>query len=103
MLQKLPSITEFGIAIDEYDARGEINLLMSALTVSQVTGSTVVAPPLAFGCEDDSYIDYAVYLEMLKSRWRAEDYTLKMANGGLCQWTRFCSASWAPCTPWGKI
>ncbi|KAJ7921953.1 hypothetical protein B0H13DRAFT_1866192 [Mycena leptocephala] len=83
MMQKLPSITDFGIAIDEYDARGEINLLMSALTVSQVAGSTVVAPPLVFGCEDDSYIDYAVYLEMLKSRWRAEDCTLKMANGGL--------------------
>ncbi|KAJ6530844.1 hypothetical protein DFH09DRAFT_1409889, partial [Mycena vulgaris] len=33
-----------------------------------------------FGCGDDSYIDYALYLGMLQSRWKARDCALKAAT-----------------------
>ncbi|KAF7345506.1 hypothetical protein MVEN_01569100 [Mycena venus] len=83
ILQKLPSITGLGIVIDDCDACEGINLLMSTLTVSQVPGRTVAAPQLRdlfFACEDESRIDYTVYLEMLKSRWRAADCALDTAT-----------------------
>ncbi|KAF7345515.1 F-box domain-containing protein [Mycena venus] len=84
MLQTFPFITELAVTIDDSDASKSTNLLMSTLTVSdpQVIGSTVVAPQmrcLFFGCENQSYIDYRVYLDMLISRWRAEHCALNAA------------------------
>jgi len=79
MLQRVPSLTEFGITIHESEASEGITLLMSTLAV---TGSTMVAPQLRslfFGCEGESSFDYTVYLEMIKSRWRAEHSALKTA------------------------
>ncbi|KAF7371151.1 F-box domain-containing protein [Mycena sanguinolenta] len=71
MLQKFAFIIELVIIIDDPDAEQEIDLLISSLTISQ---DTVVAPhlhSLFFGCEEDSRIDYKMYLEMLKSRFGA--------------------------------
>ncbi|KAF7340013.1 F-box domain-containing protein [Mycena venus] len=83
ILRKLSSITELGIVVDNQEASEGINLLMSSLTVSQVPGSTVVAPQLRrlfFACEDETFIDYRIYLEMLKSRWRVKNCALDRAT-----------------------
>ncbi|KAF7345514.1 ABC protein [Mycena venus] len=82
ILQRLsPSLTELIITalVDHTEA---VNRIMSALTVSQVSETTVVAPQLrclSFGCEDSRSMDYSVYLEMLKSRWRAKNRALTTA------------------------
>ncbi|KAJ7146563.1 hypothetical protein C8R44DRAFT_898607 [Mycena epipterygia] len=58
----------------------EVNTLISNFTISDLPGSTPVAPQLldiSFGCEDDNYIDYTVYLDMLESRWKAKNCALK--------------------------
>ncbi|KAF7345523.1 ABC protein [Mycena venus] len=83
ILEQLPSITELAIAIDNSDASEGADLIMSALTVSHTPGSTVVAPHLRFlllGCELDGSVDYTAYLEMLKSRWTAENCALNAAT-----------------------
>jgi len=75
MLESFSSITE--LIIMDYDVGAEVNTLISALTTN---GSTVVAPQLRslfFGCAHGNYIDYAVYLEMLKSRWEVGNCALK--------------------------
>ncbi|KAJ6580780.1 hypothetical protein B0H19DRAFT_1112346 [Mycena capillaripes] len=82
MLQHLSSITDLAIVIYDANAGGEINDLVSILTVSTFAESTIVAPQLrslSFACENESYIDYTAYLEMLKSRWEAENCALKNA------------------------
>ncbi|KAF7345524.1 F-box domain-containing protein [Mycena venus] len=82
ILEKHPSITELALLIITSDASIGTNLLISTLTASQALGSTTVAPQLRlllFGCERHSSIDYTAYLEMLKSRWRAEDCALTAA------------------------
>ncbi|KAJ7663937.1 hypothetical protein DFH06DRAFT_336796 [Mycena polygramma] len=79
ILTKFSCITKLAIVIHEPEAIKDINVLMKTLTVSE--GRTV-APQLRcmfFGCQDQSYIDYTVYLEMLQSRWKAEDCALKKA------------------------
>ncbi|KAJ6471862.1 hypothetical protein C8R45DRAFT_874684 [Mycena sanguinolenta] len=71
MLQKFAFITELVVIIDDPDAKQEIDFLTSSLTASH---DTVLAPHLRclfFGCEEDSRIDYKMYLEMLKSRFGA--------------------------------
>ncbi|KAJ6580828.1 hypothetical protein B0H19DRAFT_485705 [Mycena capillaripes] len=81
ILRKFSSITEFAFVIFKGSVNNEINALISDLTVSESKPATV-APQLrslSFGCEDESYIDYPAYLEMVKSRWKAEDYALKRA------------------------
>ncbi|KAF7345525.1 F-box domain-containing protein [Mycena venus] len=83
MLEKIPSITELAITIEYSDASEGVDRLVSALTVSHGPGSTTVAPQLRlllFGCERHSRIDYTAYLEMLKSRWTAEDCALNAAT-----------------------
>ncbi|KAJ6471865.1 hypothetical protein C8R45DRAFT_936534 [Mycena sanguinolenta] len=68
MLQKSAFITELVIAIKEASAGPEIDLLISKLTPSQ---GTITAPQLRsffIGCEEDSCLDYKMYLEMLKFR-----------------------------------
>ncbi|KAJ7330518.1 hypothetical protein DFH08DRAFT_967053 [Mycena albidolilacea] len=82
ILAKLPSVTEFAVAIDDSDASERVNLLMSTLTISQASGVSEVAPQLRcllFGCQSDSSIDYNIFLKMLESRWRAEHCPLKAA------------------------
>ncbi|KAF7336856.1 F-box domain-containing protein [Mycena venus] len=84
ILHKLSAITQLVIIIHVHDAvhSNNINALMSALTVSDLTSSTAVAPQLIsllFGCENTSSIDYSLYLEMVKSRWKASNCALRSA------------------------
>jgi hypothetical protein len=82
ILASLPSITELAVTIDDADAGERVNLLMSTLTISEVVGSSEVAPQLyclLFGCEYGSRIDYNIFLKMLESRWRATHCPLKAA------------------------
>ncbi|KAF7356296.1 F-box domain-containing protein [Mycena venus] len=82
ILQKCPSITELVLVHDDDNARESINALIASLTVSNLPKSTVVAPHLELvyvGCPEESYIDYAAFLEMLESRWKAENCALKTA------------------------
>ncbi|KAJ6580787.1 hypothetical protein B0H19DRAFT_484905 [Mycena capillaripes] len=75
-------VTEIVISIHDPDASDDIDALISALTVSEVDGSTTAAPHLRclfFGCENKSYIDYTVYLKMLESRWKADNCALTTA------------------------
>ncbi|KAF7356298.1 F-box domain-containing protein [Mycena venus] len=81
ILQNSPSITELVIVNDD-NAMAEINTLMAALTVSNLPGSTAVAPHLSlmfFGCDEENYIHYPAYVEMLQSRWKAENCALRTA------------------------
>ncbi|KAJ7147741.1 hypothetical protein C8R43DRAFT_953093 [Mycena crocata] len=74
ILNKVPSIVELGIIINESSSTEEVNTLMANFTVSDVEGATPVAPQLAymfFGCDNTSSIDYGLYLEMVTSRWKA--------------------------------
>ncbi|KAJ6541684.1 hypothetical protein B0H19DRAFT_1174206 [Mycena capillaripes] len=87
ILQKCSSITELVIlnaadTSDEELESDEIDELLAALTMSPLVGATVIAPHLSlmiFGCEDGNYLDYTAYLEMLESRWKAENCALKAA------------------------
>ncbi|KAJ7231031.1 hypothetical protein B0H12DRAFT_1240046 [Mycena haematopus] len=79
ILEKFPFITELAIAIEASAVfRKEdpnVNELMSSLTLSRVTGSSLIAPhlhSLFFGCPETSCINYELYFEMLKSRWEAK-------------------------------
>ncbi|KAJ6562427.1 hypothetical protein B0H19DRAFT_97186 [Mycena capillaripes] len=81
LLQSFSSITELLIKNDD-GCDGEANALMDALTVRDLPGSVLLSPHLRlmfFGCEDDSYIDYRAYLDMVKSRWTAEHCALTAA------------------------
>ncbi|KAJ7709044.1 hypothetical protein B0H17DRAFT_1124812 [Mycena rosella] len=88
ILQKHPFITELAIITSdpeaELDALHEAtNTLISRLTVSNSGEGMVVSPQLSaidFGCKDVTCIDHALYLEMLKSRWSAEDCALKSST-----------------------
>ncbi|KAJ6580813.1 hypothetical protein B0H19DRAFT_1060536 [Mycena capillaripes] len=85
ILQMFSSITELVILINNPTAREEVNDLVTALTVTEwsLERSTVLAPHLSllcFGCSgEDNCIDYAAYLEMLKSRWKADICALETA------------------------
>ncbi|KAJ7483399.1 hypothetical protein FB451DRAFT_1234485 [Mycena latifolia] len=88
ILRKYPSIIELAIMIHNhlgedldavYDAA---STLISQLIIPNPTGSAAVSPQLTaidFGCEEETYIDYALFLKMLESRWRAENCALKSA------------------------
>ncbi|KAJ6485526.1 hypothetical protein C8R45DRAFT_275339 [Mycena sanguinolenta] len=76
VLQRVPSITELVIIHSKAAALEQINAIIEMLTVS---GSSMVAPHLrrlSFGCEEESSIDSAAYLQMLQSRWKSADCTL---------------------------
>ncbi|KAJ6457434.1 hypothetical protein C8R47DRAFT_1164358 [Mycena vitilis] len=81
ILQKLPCITEFSLILrDSLEARTRIHALMLALTVSP--GNAVVSPQLHalfLGCSDEGYVEYDVYLAMLKSRWTEQGCALQRA------------------------
>ncbi|KAJ7483463.1 hypothetical protein FB451DRAFT_1364382 [Mycena latifolia] len=81
VLRKVPAIVELVILIDELDAGEEVNRLIFHLTIRD-PNEMPVAPQLRglfFGCEDESYIDYGLYLRMLQSRWKADGYALEAA------------------------
>ncbi|KAJ6530850.1 hypothetical protein DFH09DRAFT_1326746 [Mycena vulgaris] len=82
ILRKAPSVVDLTILLPRPDDNGSVNTLMAALTIRDFIESTSMAPQLRslfFGCEDDN-IDYAVYLGMLQSRWKAGDCGLKAAT-----------------------
>ncbi|KAJ7036638.1 hypothetical protein C8F04DRAFT_1257864 [Mycena alexandri] len=86
ILLKVPSIVELGIIINDSDSQAsqEVNSLMADFTVldSEAIDKSV-APHLTclfFGCDDESYIDYNAYLEMVKSRWKSEHCALRSAT-----------------------
>ncbi|KAJ7483566.1 hypothetical protein FB451DRAFT_1364454 [Mycena latifolia] len=72
ILHKLPSITKFrGILRDSQ----QFTTLMSQFTLVEPVGHAAVAPQLRsldFELLDDHYLDHPAFLEMLKSRWKAE-------------------------------
>ncbi|KAJ6530823.1 hypothetical protein DFH09DRAFT_1326720 [Mycena vulgaris] len=81
ILRLSPSIVQLGILLKSNDS-GETNTLMSALTIHNFIGRTPTAPQLRglfFGCERGSYIDYALHLQMLQSRWQTDDRALEAA------------------------
>jgi hypothetical protein len=80
ILRKTPSILELGMFLT--NASDEIDSLVSELTVNGVPGSSVIAPQLCYisvGCQNATYMDYAVYLKMLQSRWNKDGCALKRA------------------------
>ncbi|KAF7370294.1 F-box domain-containing protein [Mycena sanguinolenta] len=80
ILQKIASITELLIVHD--DDTNEVNSLVATLSVPSLPGGTTLAPHLSllyFGCEEVYFIDYEAYLAMLKSRWEANNCSLKRA------------------------
>lgn len=87
MLRKHPSITQFAIIVDPHDgdfatSNDTINALISHLTIPHPTASATMSPQLSeicFGCMDGSYFDFALYLKMLQSRWKADVCALKRA------------------------
>ncbi|KAJ7483501.1 hypothetical protein FB451DRAFT_1364408 [Mycena latifolia] len=82
ILNKFPSIVELGIIIADPAFSAEVNTLLSTFTVPDVGDSTPVAPHLScmfFGCDNESYIDYTMYLEMVQSRWKSADCNLEGA------------------------
>ncbi|KAJ6552079.1 hypothetical protein DFH09DRAFT_1499093 [Mycena vulgaris] len=50
---------------------------LSQLTIPNPNGSAMLAPQLSIGCRDGSYIDYALCLQILRSRWKSEGCALK--------------------------
>lgn len=86
ILRKYPSITALTFIIhNERDASSEAaNTLISHLTIPPHTPPhAVIAPHLSdicIGCENETSIDHAAYLKMLRSRWDNEHCTLKAAS-----------------------
>ncbi|KAJ7490977.1 hypothetical protein FB451DRAFT_1552531 [Mycena latifolia] len=110
ILLTAPSIVELGILIDQPEGRGEVAPLMSHLM--HISGSTPVAPRLRhlfFGCEENSSMDYELYLKMLQSRWKAAGYALEAASllwesgPGVGAGTDFCDTRWVGCASPGRV
>ncbi|KAJ6552817.1 hypothetical protein B0H19DRAFT_1377616 [Mycena capillaripes] len=79
ILNNIPSIVELVITVALAGFGDSTNTLISSLTVSDPP-CPVVAPQLRgifVACRGDSRIDYTLYLEMLKSRWKAARCALK--------------------------
>ncbi|KAJ7122999.1 hypothetical protein C8R44DRAFT_981238 [Mycena epipterygia] len=92
LLEKYPSLTELAIIIhdlnevdddDDYAFQHQTDTLISQLAVPSLpTGNAALAPQLSgihFGSMDGSYIDFSLYLQMLRSRWAAAGYALVRA------------------------
>ncbi|KAJ7114047.1 hypothetical protein C8R44DRAFT_984599 [Mycena epipterygia] len=83
ILHTCPSIVELAIITFNDDDAAAANTLISHLTIHNP--GEVVAPHLRgifFGSDDDSCIDYTLYLKMLHSRWESQRCGFKCA--GLC-------------------
>ncbi|KAJ7442464.1 hypothetical protein FB451DRAFT_110236 [Mycena latifolia] len=88
ILRKFPSISELAIIANDpdqdWDTTDEmVNGLISYLTILRHPAENVVLAPqlskICFACEEESYIDYSRYLQMLQSRWKTADCALKSA------------------------
>ncbi|KAJ7483450.1 hypothetical protein FB451DRAFT_1170050 [Mycena latifolia] len=85
ILHKYPSITELAIlpyAADLKTGYDAADSLLSHFTIPNSTSEAAVAPHLCaieFGCAEKTSIDYALYLTMIKSRWRAPNCALRSA------------------------
>ncbi|KAJ6552057.1 hypothetical protein DFH09DRAFT_1366446 [Mycena vulgaris] len=88
ILRKYPSVIELGIITSrtygDREATDEgANALISHLTIPHPSGSVMLAPQLSklyVGCRGKSSIDYALYLQMLRSRWKTNDCSLNSAE-----------------------
>ncbi|KAJ6543636.1 hypothetical protein DFH09DRAFT_1322093 [Mycena vulgaris] len=87
ILHKYPSLTELFVIIHQHDDHDlnttyqVVNTLISHLTTHS-TESARISPQLTeirIGCHAETYIDYALCLNMLKSRWKSADCALKSA------------------------
>ncbi|KAJ7654609.1 hypothetical protein DFH06DRAFT_1416375 [Mycena polygramma] len=82
ILRRLSHLTELAVLVTETEASSEVNDLISTLTLD--AASAVVAPQLRgvfVGCVGfEDYIDFQLFLEMLKSRWNAEGCALQTAE-----------------------
>ncbi|KAJ7113898.1 hypothetical protein C8R44DRAFT_881465 [Mycena epipterygia] len=75
VLPKHPSITELAIVINEWARYNATNALISHLTIPTSIATEALSSQLSaiyVGCPDESCIDYALYLKMLQSRWKAD-------------------------------
>ncbi|KAJ7654600.1 hypothetical protein DFH06DRAFT_1047337 [Mycena polygramma] len=81
MLGRLSHLTELAIIVTQSESIPPVNALILALTLDG--RSTVVAPQLRsllFGCgEVENYLDFPLFLWLLKSRWNAEGCALQTA------------------------
>ncbi|KAJ7663904.1 hypothetical protein DFH06DRAFT_335963 [Mycena polygramma] len=83
VLRRVPSITELSIVLHDLETMMEIDTLMATLTVSPSYPPLAPQPnSLSFGCTDECllYVEYELYLRMLKSRWETEGCALKRAS-----------------------
>lgn len=82
ILRSTYSITE-PIIMNAGSSSKQIKALMETLTASTLPGGTTIAPHLSlifFGCLGGDYVtDRSAYIEMLRSRWKAENCALKTA------------------------
>ncbi|KAJ7654601.1 hypothetical protein DFH06DRAFT_1474504 [Mycena polygramma] len=81
MLRRLSHLTELAVVVTEAEASSEVDDLISTLTLD---GTSVVEAPqlrsLVCGSVDvENYIDFPLFLEMLKSRWNTEGCALQTA------------------------
>ncbi|KAJ7114060.1 hypothetical protein C8R44DRAFT_881608 [Mycena epipterygia] len=77
------SIVDLVIITFDYVGAALADTLSSQLTNQTATGEPVMAPQLRgvfFGCEDDCGIHYALYVDMLRSRWKEGRSALKSAG-----------------------
>ncbi|KAF7352502.1 F-box domain-containing protein [Mycena venus] len=82
VLEKFPSIIELAIIVETHEDSLEFNSLMRSLTISEAAGSKVVAPnlrSLSFASINKGWMVSGIYLEMVKSRWEAEQCALESA------------------------
>ncbi|KAJ7230270.1 hypothetical protein GGX14DRAFT_410316 [Mycena pura] len=77
-----------GSAVGSNTTATEVNTLMSTLTVSDVAGCAPVGLHLRcmiFGSDGRPFLDYALFLEMIRSRWRAVPRYIERAALVICE------------------
>ncbi|KAJ7138250.1 hypothetical protein C8R44DRAFT_767122 [Mycena epipterygia] len=81
ILHKYPSIIELAMLVHHLDDCENADDFISHLAIldPRGCGSSPQLSEISFGCYSDSSIDYALYLHMLQSRWKAEGCALKNA------------------------
>ncbi|KAJ7230290.1 hypothetical protein GGX14DRAFT_692096 [Mycena pura] len=66
------------------DEATEVNSLMSTLTVSNVAGRAPDLRCMIFGCDGRPFLDYAIFLEMIRSRCRTAPRHIERAALVIC-------------------
>ncbi|KAJ7498110.1 hypothetical protein B0H11DRAFT_832861 [Mycena galericulata] len=86
ILQKHPSVTEIAIVLvpPGDDEEEEIQLTFRGIFSTHLISVTHYSAALfqhlseiSFGCQSISSFEYSLYLDMLESRWKADDYALR--------------------------